>query len=155
VLQVGVGDPCLMQPRCHPRPNLQKAAEHRRFVELLANEIVEREALDPLHLEDGIPVAADADSLIQVGEINRKRQFELLQGAADFLVAVVQARDFTRETLDCPAGTVATVHLIDVRKIAGTRHGQADFIGRRFAPAQFGVGEAGGGALDRLVIFLR
>ena len=110
-------------------PTSAQRLQHGRLVDILADELVERQPFDPLHLENRIPVALDADALLQIAEVHGERQSGLLEMGADFLVAVAQAGGFAGEALDGPARAVGAAHLIDVGEVAGERHGQAERVG--------------------------
>src|SRR5207249_4856443 len=57
------------------------------------------------------------------------------------------------EALERPGLAVAPLELVNIGKVAGTRHRQADGVDRDFAALQSGVGERGR-VLDRLVVIL-
>ena len=77
MLQVGMGDASLGKAFGHAQPDLAQAVQHGRLVEVVADELVEKGTFDPLHLQDGIPLAADADALRQVAEVDREGQLGL------------------------------------------------------------------------------
>ena len=111
-----------------------------RLVEVVAHELVEQQALDPAHLQDGIPLPADADALFEVLEIDGEGQARCLEATADFAVAFAQAGDLAGEALDGPLAVAGgAVEFVDVGEVAGARHGHAQGVGGRLAAAQLRV----------------
>ena len=140
MLQVGVGDAGGPQSLSHASPDLQQAVQHRRLVEILADELVEGEALDPLHFEDRIPLPADADPFLLIGELDGEGQLGVLQGAADFLIAFAQAGDLAGEAFDGPARAVGAAEFVDVGEVAGARQRDAESVADDLALLQFRIG---------------
>ena len=68
VLQVAVGDARAPQGVYHLRPAPRQVAQRARVAQAPLDVEVERIALDPLHLEDGMPPAAHPDPVRQVVE---------------------------------------------------------------------------------------
>src|SRR5262249_38043480 len=155
VLQIGVRDTGLSQPPGHPRPDEAELLQAGGPVQRVADELVEQQPLDPAHLEDGIPPAADADALLEVLEIDGEGQPGSGEVFADLGVALAQARDLAGEALDRPGVARRALDLVDVGEVAGARHRDAQRVERRLALAQLGVAEAGLRVLDRLVVILR
>jgi hypothetical protein len=52
---------------------------------------------------------------------------------SDFSVGFLQARNLARETLDCPFAAAGTDKFVDIRKVAGTRHGHSERVGHGLA----------------------
>src|SRR5262249_59873334 len=86
--------------------------------------------------------------------IDDEFQASRLEMAADLGVALAEPGDLAGEALDGPAGAGGAADLVDVGEVAGARHGDAQGVAHRLAPAQLGVAEAAVGALDGLVVVL-
>jgi hypothetical protein len=120
------------------------------------DKLVQREALDPLHLEDGIPVATHPNASIEKSESHHEGELHLFQVDANLLVALAQPRNLPGEALDRPGAVgCRAIDLVDVGEVAGAGRGHAQGIGYRFPAAQFRVREAAVGDLNRLVVILR
>ena len=121
------------------RPDLAELLQKHRLVELVAHELVEHQAFDPAHLQDREPLAADADALHQILELDGERQPRRLEMAADFAVALALAGDVAREALDRPLALGRRgVELIDVGEVAGPRHRHAEGVEHRLAARSSG-----------------
>ena len=80
VLQVGMGNARLAEPRRQLHPQVQEHLEILRPLEVFLDELVERQPFHPAHLQHREPPAADADALLQVLEINRKGELRPVPG---------------------------------------------------------------------------
>jgi len=155
MLQIRMRNFRLAQTPSHAQPDLSQSFQQGGLVQIVAHELVQQEAFDPVHPQRRIPLAGNADSLIQVGEVDCKRQLGLDQMLADLAVALVQTRHFTCETFDGPFLAAGAHVFINVRKVPRARHGHAHGVCDRRAAAQLRIGERAGGALDCLVVVLR
>src|SRR5205807_6469546 len=90
------------------------------------HEVVEAEALDPAHLEDGEPGAVDADALFEVAEGHHEGAGVVAQVVADGLVALAQAVDLAGEALDGPGLLAGAKELVDVGEVARVRARQVE-----------------------------
>ena len=62
VLQVGMSQIAVAQPSRQLCPHLHQGVQVLRLVGVVADELVEREAFDPFHLQEREPLAANADA---------------------------------------------------------------------------------------------
>jgi hypothetical protein len=133
----------LAQPARQLHPDLTEFFQHLGLFKVVLDELVERQALGPFHFQDRIPIAADAHALVEEGEIDHERQFELFEVEADLLVALAQAGDSPGEALDGPgAAGGGSGDAVNVGEVAGAGLGQADGVDGRLAAAQLRVAEA-------------
>lgn len=139
VLQIGVGHAGLAQPSGHALPDQPQRLQEGRLVEAVADELIEQETLDPAHLQEGIPLAADANALVEVLEVDGEGEPRLVEMSADLGVAFAQAGDLAREALDGPAGVAGAGELVDVGEVAGAWQRQPQGIDGYGAGAQFRV----------------
>ena len=150
MLQVGVGDARLAEPRRQLHPQVQEHLEVLRPLEVLLDELVEHQPFDPAHLQHREPLAIDADALLQVLEIDGEGELRLFQVGGDVAVALLLPRHLAGEALQGPgvAGGRA-MDLVDVGKIARPEHGQAQRRTHDLAAAQFLVVQESAGPLYR------
>jgi hypothetical protein len=141
VLQVGVGQIRLAQPARQLLPDLAQRLQHRRPLQVVADEGVQGQSLDPLHLEDGIPVALDPDALREELEVDHEGQLDLGQVAADLDVTLLQAGDLPGEALDSPLA-LRRLDRVDVGEVARAGLGEAQGVGNGRAAFQVGVVKA-------------
>src|SRR5262249_30415180 len=129
MLKVGVRDLGVAQPFAQAHPHTKECLELLRSVRLLADELVEGESLDPFHLEDGIPLSADADPFRQEAKANREGQSGTTEVQIDLGVALAKTGDGPSETLDGPHSAVGSANLVDVGKVARSRQWQSQRAG--------------------------
>ena len=83
MLQVGVGDARLAEPRRQLHPEVQEHLEILRPLKMLLDELVEHQPFHPAHLEHGKPLAVDADAVVLVLEIDGEGELGLFQVGGD------------------------------------------------------------------------
>ena len=154
MLQVRVSHVRPRRRRRHAQPDLPQAFEQGRFVQVIAHELVEKKAIHPLHLQNRVELAANANAARQVFEIHGEWQLGLDQMLADLGIAVLQSRHFAGEALDGPPGAAGAVKFVNVGKVARARHGHAHGVGDNLPAAEFRIAERGLRVLNRFVVVL-
>src|SRR5262249_32781270 len=154
VLQIAVRD--FMAPERGERfdPATRQVLQGRGIVEVPFYVDVERFAVDPLHLQDRIPLAADANSLAEKLEPHGRWEIGGQKVRADRPIAGLMVRDLPQETPHRPAPRTA-IHLIHAGESPGDRLGQAERRQFGRAVAQLRVPEANPRVLDGFVVVLR
>ena len=59
-----------------PVPDLAQGVQDLRLVQVLPHERIQRQALDPLHFQDRVPLPADPEALLQKAKIDHERQLD-------------------------------------------------------------------------------
>src|SRR5262249_9361717 len=139
VLQVTMGDRGIAQTLGHLNPDLAEGIKNGRLVQVVAHKFVKQEAVHPLHFQDRIMFSPNAYSFRQVGELDHKREFSLVEVLADCRVAFLKAGDLPGEALDGPFLAAGTAKLVYVSKVSRARYWHAERICHGFAAAQFRV----------------
>ena len=142
VLQIAVRHVGVAQFLGQTNPHLRQSIQQHRLVQLLADELVETETLDPAHFDERIPLAVDADAFIEKVELDHEGALRLAQVFADGLVARMQTGDGAREALDGPTLVVGALNLVDIGEVAGMRTRQTEQIADGLPLAQIVVAEA-------------
>jgi hypothetical protein len=144
VLQVSVRDPSLAEPRRQFHPQVQEHLEVAAVVEVLLDELGQRQSFYPTHLQDRGPIAADTQALLQILEVNRKGRLDLFQMGGDAAVALALAGNLAGKALQGPmVARRRAVDLENVGEIARPEHRQAQRGSDHFAGAEFLVVHGG------------
>src|SRR5262245_50356087 len=98
-------------------PHLHESMQIVRLDHVLRHELVEREALDPFHLEQWERFPADSNTLLMELEADSEGELCFIQVGIDLRVAFLETGHFAREELDGPHGAVAAFELVNVREV--------------------------------------
>ena len=150
VLQVVVGDSQPSQACRWPTTPLGGyAPEGVRLVEPGTDEPAQQLAIDPFHLDYGVPVSTEADSMFDILEVDEGRREDVEQVAAQLAVAGLLVADLTSEASNGER-SVSHRYGVDTGEGPGEDERRAALVEGYFPGFEFGALEAQSGVLDCL-----
>src|SRR5262245_27669745 len=150
VLEVAVRDAFFLQQLHQLRPILGEPAQRLRIGQQRLDVFVDRQATDPLHLEDRDPAAAYADAILQILEADL-RQPRGAQMLVDRLIPLLHVGQVAQEAAHRPL-VLAAAELVDRRVAARDRARQTELRQYGRTRLQVGIAKTQLGRLDRFLV---